>query len=340
MIVIDGTQGEGGGQILRSSLGLSLVTGKPFRITGIRAGRAKPGLMRQHLTAVKAARDIGSAEVSGNTPGSQELVFSPGEVAPGPYHFAVGTAGSATLVLQTVLPALLTAPGPSAITLEGGTHNSFAPPFEFLAQVFLPVIRRMGAQVTARLERIGFYPAGGGRISVAIQPAATLQRVDMMERGRIIGRRARAVVARLPLKIAERELRVLERELGWSRSNMTVEECRTAKGPGNVLIVSLESEHAAEVFTGFGQKGVPAEQIARQVACEVERYLNAGVPVGCHLADQLLIPMALSGGGRFLTTQPSRHLTTNAAVLKLFLAVRIAIHERGRDVWEVAISPR
>jgi RNA 3'-terminal phosphate cyclase (ATP) len=340
MLVIDGTQGEGGGQILRSSLSLSLVTGEPFRITGIRAGRAKPGLMRQHLTAVKAARDVGAAEVAGDTLGSQELTFSPSTVAPGRYHFTVGTAGSATLVLQTVLPALLTAPAPSTLTLEGGTHNPFAPPFEFLAQAFLPVVRRMGAGVTATLERPGFYPAGGGRITARIEAFSALQPVDLLERGRIKSRRARAVVAKLPLKIAERELRVLERELGWNRSDLRAEECRISSGPGNVLIVIVECEHATEVFTGFGQKGVPAEKIAHQVAREVQRFLPAEVPVGRHLADQLLIPMALSGGGRFLTVAPSRHLTTNAAILRLFLAVQIAIRQQREHVWEIVVSRR
>src|SRR5437867_958993 len=164
MLLIDGSQGEGGGQILRTALGLSLVTGTPIRIEKIRAGRAKPGLLRQHLTAVNAATAIGAVDVEGATLGSQELTFRPGTVKPGEYRFAVGTAGSTGLVLQTVLPPLLTAPGPSTLTLEGGTHNPTAPPFDFLARAFLPLISRMGPSATARLERPGFYPAGGGQM--------------------------------------------------------------------------------------------------------------------------------------------------------------------------------
>ena len=167
MIEIDGSQGEGGGQILRTALALALVTGKPFRITNIRAGRKKPGLLRQHLTAIQAAMAVGGAAAEGATIGSRDLVFHPGAITPGTYRFAVGTAGSTTLVLQTILPALLCAGGESMLTLEGGTHNPFAPPFDFLQTTFLPQVNRLGPKVEAVLERPGFYPAGGGRFRVS-----------------------------------------------------------------------------------------------------------------------------------------------------------------------------
>src|SRR5262245_2007058 len=160
-ITIDGSAGEGGGQILRTALALSLVTARPFRIERIRAGRPKPGLLRQHLTAVQAAAKVGAARISGAEVGSLELTFEPTGLRGGAYDFAVGTAGSATLVLQTLLPALLRAREPSQLTIEGGTHNPYAPPFDFLARTFLPVLRRMGAAIEARLEAPGFYPAGG-----------------------------------------------------------------------------------------------------------------------------------------------------------------------------------
>src|SRR6185436_4161528 len=202
MLTIDGSFGEGGGQILRTALSLSLVTGKPFRIDNIRARRKNPGLLRQHLTAVNAATEISHAEVTGAGIGSRELTFAPGSVESGDYAFAVGTAGSTTLVLQTVLPALLIANGKSQLILEGGTHNPFAPPFDFLAQAFLPLVNRMGPQVTAELERPGFYPAGGGRIRVTIEPAGELKRLDISSRGEVLARRAKAVVANLPISIA------------------------------------------------------------------------------------------------------------------------------------------
>ena len=183
MIVIDGSAGEGGGQILRSSLALSLVTGKPFRIENIRAGRTKPGLLRQHLTALAAATQIGKAKVEGAVLGSKIVSFTPRGVTPGDYHFAVGTAGSATLVLQTVLPALMLASGPSTLVLEGGTHNPSAPPFDFISKAFLPILNRMGPCIKVELERYGFYPAGGGRFRVSINPAAQLSPIDLLTCG-------------------------------------------------------------------------------------------------------------------------------------------------------------
>ena len=196
MISIDGSFGEGGGQILRTALGLSLVTGQPFRIEKIRAGRRNPGLLRQHLTAVKAAAKIGQAEIAGVNIGSTQLTFTPGRVAHGDYQFAVGTAGSATLVLQTILPALLVSGDQdqqTQLTIEGGTHNPFAPPFDFLSQAFLPLLERMGVRVEARLERYGFYPAGGGRIEITIKPAKRLEPIELNERGKILNRRATAL---------------------------------------------------------------------------------------------------------------------------------------------------
>ena len=196
MILIDGSFGEGGGQILRSSLGLALVTGEAVRLENIRAGREKPGLRRQHLTAVNAAVEVGAAEVKGNRMGSQELYFSPKTVKAGEYHFSVGTAGSTTLVLQTVLPALMKADDKSVLTIEGGTHNPMAPPFDHLARAFLPILKRIGWQVRAELEKPGFFPAGGGRIKVSIEPAEKLNQVEIIERGEIIEQRAKALVAR------------------------------------------------------------------------------------------------------------------------------------------------
>jgi RNA 3'-terminal phosphate cyclase (ATP) len=182
---IEGSFGEGGGQILRSSLSLSLVTGKPFRIENIRENRQKPGLLRQHLTAVQAAAEVGSAEVDGASLGSKALTFVPGKVRAGEFRFAVGTAGSGTLVLQTILPALITAAGLSRIEIEGGTHNPAAPPFDFLQRSFIPLIERMRPKVKLELERYGFYPAGGGRFVVEITPTDVLKpmKVDRPQRG-------------------------------------------------------------------------------------------------------------------------------------------------------------
>jgi RNA 3'-terminal phosphate cyclase (ATP) len=340
MLTIDGSQGEGGGQVLRSSLALSLVTGTPFRIINIRAARKKPGLMRQHLTAVRAAADVGGAQLSGAEIASKELTFEPKEIRTGAYRFNIGTAGSTTLVLQTVLPALLTAPDASELILEGGTHNMQAPPFDFLEQTFLPLVNRMGPRIAARLERPGFYPAGGGRIVVSVKPSETLTGFDLLERGGIKRRHARAIVARLPRHIAERELSVIAQELGWSEDCLSVEEVPASKGPGNVVMIEIECEHLTEVFTGFGQRGVSAEKVASGVVGEARAYLDCDVPVGRHLADQLLLPLALStNGGAFRTLEPSRHTQTHVDVVRLFLNVDIAVDHREGSCWQIGVRP-
>lgn len=337
MLHIDGAQGEGGGQILRSALALSLVTGQPFEIVGIRAGRTRPGLMRQHLTAVRAAAAVGQADVQGCGIGAQQVCFAPGSVQAGTYHFAVGTAGSAVLVLQTVLPALMLADGPSRLVLEGGTHNPAAPPFDFLDKAFLPLLRRMGPRVSARLEQRGFYPAGGGRFVVEIEPATTLVPLELMERGAVVGRQARAIVAHLPRHIATREIREVQARLSIADEEVAVEEVRTGRGPGNVLLVELRYEHLTEVFTGFGECNRSAEAVARRVSDDVRQYLVADVPVGRYLADQLLLPLALAGRGCFRTLPLSRHAQTNIAVIRQFLDVAIAVTREGRTC-EVTIG--
>ena len=338
MLSIDGSGGEGGGQIFRTSLTLSLVTGTPFRIDRIRAGRAKPGLMRQHLTALEAAAAVGEADVDGAAVGAQEIVFRPKRLRPGNYRFAVGTAGSAGLVLQTILLPLVTARAQSSVTLEGGTHNPAAPPFEFLAEAFLPLLRRMGADVDARLERAGFYPAGGGRMTVDVTDRGSLASLHLVQRGRTLRRRARALVSRLSRQIADRELAVIRSRLGWDGDELEVVMLSEGMaGPGNVVLLSLESEHVVEVFTGFGEIGVRAEAVAERVAQEARRYLAADVPVGPHLADQLLLPMALAGGGVFRTVPLSRHASTNLEVIGQFLGTSIDVTPAGDTAVDVIV---
>ena len=327
MLTIDGSLGEGGGQVLRTSLSLSLVTGKAFRIINIRSRRQKPGLMQQHLTSVNAARDICRAGVSGNFKGSLELKFIPGPVRAGKYRFAVGTAGSATLVLQTILPPLLTADDKSHLVLEGGTHNPLAPPFDFLDQVFLPLISRMGPEVSARLHRHGFYPAGGGKFSVDITPCPKLKGLEIAERGEIRQMEARALVANLPATICERELQVLLKKLPLASNEIRAEEV-PSDGPGNYVQLKICSEHITELFAAFGQKGITAERVASSLAKEANRYLDADAPVGPHLADQLLLPLAMAGNGSFCTTEPTTHTMTNIEVIKHFLDVAVAIETK------------
>jgi RNA 3'-terminal phosphate cyclase (ATP) len=332
MLTIDGSEGEGGGQILRTSLSLSVVTGRPFRIERIRQGRAKPGLLRQHLTAVMAAAEVGRADVDGAVLHARELVFRPGRVRPGAYRFAIGTAGSACLVLQTVLPMLLLAAGPSTVVLEGGTHNPGAPPFDFLARAFLPRLAAMGARVHAALDRPGFYPAGGGRMTIAIEPTAALQPASVLDRGPIRRQRARALVANLPESIARRELGQVREQLGWSETDLEVTVLDgVSRGPGNVLMLEIESAHVTEVFTGFGEPRIRAETVAQRAIDEVHDYLARDVPVGPYLADQLMVPVGLAGGGAFRTVPLTAHTTTNMTVVRRFLDVAFDVTPSGDD---------
>jgi len=327
MITIDGSIGEGGGQILRTALGLSLVTGKPFRIEKIRAGRRKPGLLRQHLTAVEAAIQVGQAKASGNIIGSQELLFEPGQVTPGEYHFSIGTAGSATLVLQTVLPSLLTVHKASKLIIEGGTHNPYAPPFDFLNAVFIPILNQMGVTVDMTLHRFGFYPAGGGKIEININPSARLDPIDLLERGCLVHVQAKALVARLSKEIALRELDVIKKELLCKEEDLEWVEVKDSSGPGNTVIIEVRSEKVTEAFVGFGELGKSAETVAREATDMVKKYLQSNVPVGKFLADQLLIPLALAKGGSFKTLAPSQHTMTNIEIIRLFLDTDIQVKQ-------------
>lgn len=339
MLTIDGAHGEGGGQIIRTSLALSLVTGKPFCARDVRAHRAKPGLRQQHLTAVKSAAEIGTAAVEGAAVGSREFTFVPGAVKPGDYIFDIGTAGSATLVLQTVLPPLMIASGPSMVRLQGGTHNVHAPPFEFLERTFLPLVSRTGPQILIELRRYGFYPPGGGSFDVFIEPAAKARALDLLNRGKIVKQRARALVVNLPASMAERELAVVKDKMGLSDEQLHAEISDNAISRGTAVMIEIESEHVTEVFTRIGERGVRAEVIAAEVADEALDYLKTEAVVGEHLADQLLIPLALGAGGSFATGPLSLHTTTNIEVIKKFLDVEIAARERTNGVWVVDVRP-
>jgi RNA 3'-terminal phosphate cyclase (ATP) len=322
MIEIDGSEGEGGGQVVRNACALSLITGQPFRITNVRGKRSKPGLMRQHVTAIEAMLAIGGAHAEGISVGSSEISFTPGRVTPGEYRFAVGTAGSTNLVFQTLLMPLLLADAPSRVVLEGGTHNMLAPPFEFIARAFVPVLRRMGAGIEMRLVRHGFYPRGGGRIEVDIQPSK-LAPIDCLERGAPKSVSATALFAALPFDIAERELKVARKLLpDWPEDVFTVRQLPEDQGPGNVLLLEAEFEQVTEIVTGFGKLGVSAESLAKTAGHRMAGFLASEAFAGPYLADQLLLPFALAGGGSFTTVKPSDHARTAADVIERFTGQR------------------
>lgn len=337
MIVIDGSFGEGGGQILRSSLCLSMITGKAFRIEKIRAGRKKPGLLRQHLTAVKAAAAVCGAEIEGAEAGSMKLSFKPGKVKAGAYEFAVGTAGSGTLVAQTILPALALLGENSELKISGGTHNPFAPPYDFLEKVYLPLLAKAGCGIESRLEKYGFYPAGGGAFSISVKPSGKLKHLELMERGEVKSRKIRAVSAQLPHEIGKNELESASAQLGWEDSCTSLESVASC-GPGNILMIELESEHISELFTGFGEQGRSWQKVVSDAVRQTRQYLAAAVPVGTYLADQLMLLMAVGEGGSFRTLELSMHARTNVKVIKSFLELDIKVTAKENKTVEVRIQ--
>jgi RNA 3'-terminal phosphate cyclase (ATP) len=334
MIDIDGTHGEGGGQILRGSLALSLVTGRAFRIRNIRAGRAKPGLMRQHLTAVAAAARVGAAHVVGAELGSQELTFEPNGVTAGVYEFDIGSAGSTMMVLQAVLPALARLNAASRLKIIGGTHNPMAPPYEFIVEVLAPQLARIGWRCEFSLQRYGFVPAGGGVIEVAIAPAASPASLELLHRGEFLGCDARALITHLSRDIAERELLALQAALPWKHMAGGITHTRDSNGPGNMVSAHLRYQNVTEVISALGERRRRGEDIAKQVASEAMEFHehHQQAPVGENLCDQLLVPLAITAGGRFRATTWSPHAESQREVIAKFLGVDVQVAMGDQDV--------
>jgi RNA 3'-terminal phosphate cyclase (ATP) len=338
-IEIDGSQGEGGGQILRTALALSLVTGQAFSLVNIRAKRPKPGLMRQHLACVQAAVAVGggpehcqAVDMDGNAVqiGASQLRFTPGPVRGGDFEFAVGSAGSCMLVLQTVLWPLALAAQVSNLVLRGGTHNPMAPSATFLSRMAPHFSGGGQAVYVLEVQRHGFYPAGGGEVRVRIAPPPDgLAAIRLMERGARQEAWAECLHAGVPRGVADRELDVLGRALNWTEDQLRDRALRSNEGPGNALQVILQFEHITEVLTAFGEKSVSAEEVARKVLREAQAYLAHHAPVGEHLADQLMIPMALAAlqgkPGQYWATSMSEHCRTNARVIAQFVPVHFDI---------------
>lgn len=335
VIEIDGAQG--GGQILRSSLTLSLVTGRAVQIKNIRATRPKPGLLRQHLTCVKAAEAICGARVTGAEMGSSEVTFQPGAVRAGDYQFAIGSAGSTCLVFQTLFLPLALAEEGSTLHFTGGTHNGLSPSFDYIDQCFLPVVRRMGFCATLNFERYGFYPAGGGAWSARIDASMAKEKLELLQRGAVQNQWAVALSSRIPAHVNERELAQVQKKLFWPEASLHRRSVPSA-GPGNMVSLSVECEQVTERIEVVGEKRLSAERVAGRAIKAMKTYLATDAPVGEHLADQLLLPMALGAGGCFRTLAPSQHLLSNAAVIQAFLPVDIQTQAQGDGVWRVVVQ--
>lgn len=345
MIEIDGGMGEAGGQILRTSLSLSCITGKAFHIFNIRKSRKKPGLMPQHLVCVQAAARISGAEVAGAEQGSRDLTFIPSPVRPGDYSFPIGTAGATSLVLQTVVPPLIMAGGRSSLTFGGGTHVPFSPPWDYLTDVFAPTIEKIGPHLSLSLERHGFYPKGGGVIRCRLDPVSSLAPLTARERGALIRVAGAAAVANLPLSIAEREARsavhTIREALGADAPcDVRVKEVK-AFGAGTFIFLRAEYEHAVAGFSAVGELGKRAETVGEEAARAFLQHHHAGAPIDPHLADQLVLYLALANGpSLFATSCITGHLETNLEVTGRFLDFRTELVGTDGGPGRVQIVPR
>lgn len=340
MIRIDGAYGEGGGQVLRTALALSAILAVPVEVTNIRAGRKNPGLQPQHLTAVNALAAITGAEVQGAVLGSTHLRFSPGVGRENAYRFAVGTAGSISLVLQAVLLPLAFAKGPSRLALSGGTHVPWSPPYQYTTEVFLPTLARMGVKAEMELLRWGFYPKGGGEVQGIVYPVHTLQPLDSTLRGALVGIRGLSAVANLPVSIAKRQKDQAEmrlREVGLEARIDLLEV--GAKGPGTFFFLLAEFEGARAGFSALGERGKPAERVADEAVEAFLTYWRSGAALDPYLADQLLLPMALAEGGSAMTTSRiSQHLLTNVWLIQQFLPIPIRVEGKGGGPGRVTVE--
>ncbi|MGQ9645513.1 MAG: RNA 3'-terminal phosphate cyclase [Thermodesulfobacteriota bacterium] len=336
MIEIDGSFGEGGGQILRTALALSVVYRQPLTLHHIRAKRKNPGLGHQHLMAVNALAKISGARVDGNVIGSQKVTFSPGEISSGDYRFQIGTAGSTTLLLQALLLPLCLSEMSFRLILEGGTHVLWSPPYHYFSDVLFPTLHRMGVSLTGRIDQWGWYPKGGGLIQVEVQPGSSLKPISCLERGRLKKIYGLSAASHLPKHVTERQreeaLRRIEKELRLE-AEITLLPDVPSKGAGSFLFLVAETEKAVAGFSSLGRRGKRAEEVARETVSSLKDYLDKEACLDPHLADQLIPFMALAkGSSSFTTTRLTEHLLTNVWVVRHFTDVQISVTgEKGEE---------
>jgi RNA 3'-phosphate cyclase len=328
MIEIDGSYGEGGGQILRTALALSVLLNRPLTVHQIRGKRKNPGLARQHLTAVEALGKIAGARMDGGTLGSQTLRFIPNEILPGDYQFRIGTAGSITLLLQTILLPLSQSQRNSKLILEGGTHVPWSPPYHYLQEILFPVLALMDVSVKGHLEQWGWYPRGGGILRVEIQPRRGLNPLSLLNRGHLKKIRGLSAASNLPMHVVERQrdeaLRRIEKVLKVETEISLLPEA-PATGQGSFLFLVAEFENVTAGFSGLGQRGKPAEEVAKETFLSLQNFMESEGCIDPYLADQLVPFMALAKGkSSFTTSQITEHLLTNLWVVQQFLDVKIS----------------
>jgi RNA 3'-phosphate cyclase len=340
MVHIDGSLGEGGGQVLRSSLTLSILTGKALHMTNIRARRSKPGLGHQHLNAVQAATAVSKARVEGDRLGSQTLTFHPGEIQSGRYNFDIGTAGSTSLVLQTIFLPLSRAGSASTVAITGGTHVPWSPSFHYLELHWMAFMRRCGFDALLDLNQAGFYPRGGGKIQATLRPAQSIAPLQIKAPGELQRIQGLSMVSNLSWDIASRQKRQARRRIAeWGPDfdrRVKIKNLQApSPGKGTMLLLLAEFEHGQCCYFGLGERGKPAERVADEAVDGLQNFLQSGAAIDQYLADQLLLPLALAEQPSELhTSQITQHLVTNADVLRAFMDVKIEIEgEMGQPGW-------
>ncbi|MBW1614305.1 MAG: RNA 3'-phosphate cyclase [Deltaproteobacteria bacterium] len=332
-IQIDGRHGEGGGQLLRTALTLSSLCQVPLYMNHIRGNRKKPGLRSQHLLAITSLATITKAEVQGATIDSHELIFEPGEIHEGNYSFHIGTAGSTSLVLQAMMPVLLAGKMPSQIQITGGTHVPWSPSFHYIKTVFLPVLKTMGGNVTIEIDKWGWYPKGGGSIRAVIKNTQGLKAIHFSNRGKLRYLHILSAVSNLPLSIAERQRDQSIKRLEHLRLKPTTSIANAPSyGQGTVLFLHAQFEGGVGGFSSLGKKGKSAEEVADDACNEFIKFFDSNGVIDIHLADQLVLYMALARGRSTLITERiTEHLLTNIWVIEQFLPVTFDIErETGK----------
>lgn len=321
LVQIDGGRGEGGGQVLRSALALSVITGRPFQIRGIRGRRTSPGLAPQHLHALRAFRELSGASCRGDEEGSREVVFTPERVRPGSYRVDIRTAGSVTLVLQALALPLALAEEPSELVLCGGTHVPGSPPFNYIESCWLPFMRRLGIEMSVQLDRAGFYPRGGGQISARIQGGAKLGALRLLDPGSLRSLEIVSAASGVPAHVRQRQAARARAGLQVTGHQVSVQLLKLeAASPGSVVAVSGRFDETSITTSALGARGKSAEWVGEAAAAKFRFYLERPGAVDERLADQIVLPLALAAGPSEVTTvRVTEHLRTNVDVIKAFL---------------------
>jgi RNA 3'-terminal phosphate cyclase (ATP) len=340
LIEIDGSFGEGGGQIVRTALSLSCITGKPFTLFNIRKGRKRPGLMPQHITCVNAVAQISNARVSDCEKGSTGFTFIPGKIESGDYIFDIKTAGSISLVFQTILPPLLFSGSASRITIKGGTHVPFSPPYHYISEVFLPTLEKIGIFVKPSISTYGFYPQGGGEAVFSISPAKKVKNLDLFEKGKLQALYGYSGVSRLPLSIAERQKDAALKTLHPLTTDVKTMEV-SSPGQGTFIFLKAAYEHSISGFSSLGKRGKPAEQVGQEAAEALLAFHQSPAPLDPHLSDQIVIYLSLSKeNSSFVTSKITQHLLTNLWVIEQFLTITYQIEGTINSEGKITIEQK